>query len=194
MIKAVIFDFFGVLATRGLKQFKKTYFKGDADKIRAGKSLQKKLDSGDIGYDDYIDKLAEIGGATREKVLEYTENYKPNEKLLNYIRSALKPRYKLGIISNAGQDWVLKIIGEDNKQLFDDVILSYKAKVIKPEPEIYEMSLHHLGIEPHEAVFVDDILSYCEAARKMGMQFIWYKKFDDFKEELEEILAASADN
>jgi HAD superfamily hydrolase (TIGR01509 family) len=194
MIKAVIFDFFGVLAKRGLRQFKTDYFANNQAKITQSKKLQGQLDRGLIGYDDYIDGLASLADVDRSKVLKYTEEYKPNTELLDYIKSELKPHYKLGIISNAGADWVIKIIGEDNQKLFDDIILSYKSGFIKPEQEIYLMSAKNLGVESTECVFVDDILTYCQGAESVGMNTIWYKTFKQFKRELEKILVPVSDN
>ncbi|MBX4190964.1 HAD family phosphatase [Candidatus Saccharibacteria bacterium] len=194
MIKAVIFDFFGVLATRGLRQYKKIYFKNDEHKIMQGKTLQRELDSGTLGYDEFIDRLADLGETSREKVLQYTENYLPNRKLLDYIRQELKPKYRIGIISNSGADWVLKIIGDDDKKLFDDIVLSYQTGSVKPEPEIYKMSAKNLGVKPAECVLVDDILIYCHGAEAAGMSAVWYKNLKQMKRQLEVLLTAGPDN
>ncbi len=194
MIKAVIFDFFGVLADHDSTSFRKAYFANDAQKDAEAQRLNDELGRGDLGYDDFIDRLAKLGGVSREQVLVYTEDYQPNQQLLDYIRRDLKPSYKVGIISNAGQDWVLKIIGEENLKLFDDVILSYKVRMIKPDPEIYELSVKNLGVKPQESVFIDDILRYCQGAEHVGMNTVWYQNFSGFKSELESILAPGSDN
>ena len=194
MIKAVIFDFFGVLADHDAMSFRKAYLANDPKKDAEAQRLNDELGRGDLGYDDFIDGLAKLGGVSREKVLVYTEDYHPNQQLLGYIRDELKPRYKTGIISNAGQDWVLKILGEDNLKLFDNVILSYKVKMIKPDPEIYELSAKNLDLKTEECVFIDDILRYCEGAEQVGMNTVWYQDFSGFKSQLEKILAASSNN
>ena len=188
MIKAVIFDFFGVLAVRGTASFRQTYFGSDTDKINQAKKVQESLSKGDIGYDDFITALAKIGGVDREVVLQYTENYQPNTQLLDYIRLTLRPKYKIGIISNAGADWIVKILGEVNKKLFDDIVLSYKEGFIKPDSEIYEISLKNLGAGGGECVFIDDILTYCQGAEAVGMNTIWYQDFQQMKTELQKLL------
>lgn len=194
MIKAIIFDFFGVLTVRDSASFRQTYYPNDPGKTNQTKKLQDELGLGQIGYDDFISGLAKIGGVDRDTVLKYTEDYQPNLELLNYIRGKLKPNYKLGIISNAGADWVLQILGEANQKLFDDIILSYKVRVIKPESEIYEMSVRNLGVKPVESVFIDDILTYCQGAETVGMNTIWYQDFEQMKQELENILATGSNN
>jgi HAD superfamily hydrolase (TIGR01509 family) len=194
VIKAVIFDFFGVLGLRGSASFRKTFFGDDPVKFQKVEELQDQMGLGNLGYDEFIDQLAILGDVSRAQVLEYTENYQPNTELLDYIRSKLKPKYKIGIISNAGEDWVLKILGEKNIQLFDDIVLSYKAGMIKPEPGIYELSVKNLGIEPEECVFVDDILRYCQGAEQLGMNTVWYQDFERMKAGLEKILESVPDN
>lgn len=193
MIRAIIFDFYGVLAVRGSTSFRKTHFPDDVLKMKQAGELQDQLGLGNIGYDDFIDGLAKLGGVDREIVLQYTENYQPNEQLLTFIRTKLKPRYKIGIISNAGANWVSDILGEEIK-LFDDTILSYKAGVIKPDPKIYKMSAQNLDVSVSECVFIDDILTYCKGAEAAGMKSIWYKDFDQMKADLEKILVADPNN
>lgn len=193
MIKAVIFDFFGVISTRGLAQFRQDYIKGDEAKNKRIRHLKDLLNVGKIGYDEFIDGLAGVASVNRDTVLTYTEEYQPNSELLDYIRSRLKSSYKLGIISNSGADWVEKIIGDDN-ELFDDIVLSYQSGRTKPDPKIYKLSAENLSVKPEECVFIDDIKSYCEGAEKVGMKAIWYQGFNGFKNELEKILAAVTDN
>jgi HAD superfamily hydrolase (TIGR01509 family) len=194
MIKAVIFDFFGVLALRGVNSFRKEILADDPQKYDQAAKLTDELNRGKLGYDDFIASLAKLAGVPRTAVLKYTEDYQPNTELLNYISQTLKPKYKIGIISNAGEDWVLKILGNNNMKLFDDIILSYKTNFIKPEPEIYKMSAKNLGVKEEESIFIDDILRYCEGAEQVGMSTIWYQSFDGFIAEITKLLAAVSDN
>jgi putative hydrolase of the HAD superfamily len=56
--------------------------------------------------------------------------------------------------------------------LFDAVIESSKLGVRKPDPRFYELSCAQLGIEPAEAVFLDDLGVNLKPARAMGMTTI----------------------
>lgn len=109
--------------------------------------------------------------------------------LIAYIKSALKPKYKLGIISNAAGDWVSELLSEDKAGLFDDITISYKIGFTKPDPKIYHASLKNLDVEPSDAVFIDDIDSYCVAARKVGMQAIHYQGFAQLERDLGRLLS-----
>lgn len=194
MIKAILFDFFGVLTLRGEMSLKQAFIGQNPTKLNQMAQARYKLNMGQIGYDGFIDELASITGTSREAVLEHTEKYQPDNQLLDYIRDELKPKYKVGIISNAGEDWVIKIIGEANEKMFDDIVLSYKCGMVKPQPGIYELSAKNLGVNPSECVFVDDIKTYAQGAENAGMKGIWFQDFEQFKEELERILSSGSNN
>ena len=56
--------------------------------------------------------------------------------------------------------------------LFDVVIESSKAGCRKPDPRFYEIACDELGIEPDEAVFLDDLGINLKPAKAMGMTTI----------------------
>ena len=56
--------------------------------------------------------------------------------------------------------------------LFDAVVESSKVGYRKPDPRFYEMACEALGIEPVEAVFLDDLGVNLKPARAMGMRTI----------------------
>ena len=56
--------------------------------------------------------------------------------------------------------------------LFDVVVESSQVGVRKPEPRFYEIALERLGIEPFEAVFLDDLGINLKPARDLGMATI----------------------
>jgi putative hydrolase of the HAD superfamily len=60
--------------------------------------------------------------------------------------------------------------------LFDTVVESSRIGVRKPDERFYRVACEELGIEPHEAVFLDDLGVNLKPARSMGMATI---KVDD---------------
>jgi epoxide hydrolase-like predicted phosphatase len=55
---------------------------------------------------------------------------------------------------------------------FDVVIESAVVGLRKPDPRIYELVLSKLGVDPPEAVFLDDLGINLKPARAMGMTTI----------------------
>ena len=56
--------------------------------------------------------------------------------------------------------------------LFDEIVESSVVGVRKPDPRFYEHACERLGIEPTEAVFLDDLGVNLKPARAMGMTTI----------------------
>jgi epoxide hydrolase-like predicted phosphatase len=194
MIKAIIFDFFGVLVSEGFKQFRDNYFPGDAVKWSQAIDLVNRHDSGQMTKDDFIQGMADISGKSFDFVAQSINTNQPNKILVNYIRQVLKPKYKLGVLSNSGDDYLSQMFEPEDVSLFDDVVLSYRYKMIKPQPGIFELAADRLGVKPTECVFIDDSPSHCAGASSTGMKTITYKDFEQFKKELETLLAAGSDN
>jgi putative hydrolase of the HAD superfamily len=72
--------------------------------------------------------------------------------------------------------------------LFDAIIESSKVGVRKPDPAFYELACAQLGIEPSEAVFLDDLGINLKPARALGMTTIKVVDPDIAITELESIV------
>jgi putative hydrolase of the HAD superfamily len=72
--------------------------------------------------------------------------------------------------------------------LVDVVIESSKAGVRKPDPAFYKLACERLEIEPHDAVFLDDIGANLKTARAMGMTTIKVTDPDVAIAELEDVV------
>lgn len=77
---------------------------------------------------------------------------------------------------------------------FDVVIESSKVGVRKPDSKFYEMACELLGIEPHEAVFLDDLGINLKPAKAMGMTTIKVVDPDAALAELEAVVGFSVRN
>ncbi len=96
-----------------------------------------------------------------------------DSELLNFIET-LKPHYKLGILSDATsgaresvQEWV-------NSDLFDEILFSYEAGMVKPNPDIYRKILGMLGATAVNSLFIDDRPYNVQAAIDLGMSSFQY--------------------
>ena len=73
-------------------------------------------------------------------------------------------------------------------ELFDVVIESSKVGVRKPEPEFFELACQELSIDPRQAVFLDDLGANLKPARAIGMHTIKVTNPDDALDELASLL------
>jgi putative hydrolase of the HAD superfamily len=194
MIKAIIFDCFGVLTTEGFGVFRAKYFEGLPEKREKANRLMDELNAGRMDYQNFLNNLAQLSGVDKSVVLEYMTQNKPNEPLFKLIREELKPKFKIGMLSNAGDNWLDTMFSKEDLTLFDDILLSYEVGFIKPEPEFYKLAAKRLNVEPGQCVFIDDSTGHCVGADKVGMKTIHYKNFEQVKEDLTKVLSSSTNN
>ena len=71
-------------------------------------------------------------------------------------------------------------------------MVSGDEKLVKPDPAIYHLALARFGLEPHEAVFIDDNEANVLAARALGIRSIHFKDAESTRREIVEagLLAA----
>jgi HAD superfamily hydrolase (TIGR01509 family) len=73
-------------------------------------------------------------------------------------------------------------------QLFDDMIISGKHKIIKPDPAIYQLTLNRIKREAQECLFIDDSFPNIEAAQKLGFHTIQFKSPEQLDKDLTALL------
>ncbi|HET8709517.1 MAG TPA: HAD-IA family hydrolase [Candidatus Saccharimonadales bacterium] len=188
MVKAIIFDCFGVLTTDGWLPFKRKYFGHDEALLAEATGYNRRMDAGLISYEDFVDAVSDLAGVDFSETKAAIEGNVTDNALFEYIAQVLKPQYKIGMLSNAGADWLNELFTKEQCALFDEVALSFQTGFVKPEARAYQTIAERLGVTAEQCVFVDDQERYCTAAREQGMQAIWYQDFDDFKQQISKIL------
>lgn len=191
MIKAIIFDCFGVLAVDSWLPFKEERFGHNPKLFREAGDLNKQCDTGLISYDDFIIRIAKLAEIPTEQVREIIDDSPANKPLFTYIEQELKPAFKIGLLSNAGANWLDELFKPEQTQLFDAIALSFETGFIKPDPRAYIIIAQRLHVIPEECVLIDDQVRYCHGAKEAGMEFIEYNSFKQMKLELEQILSHS---
>jgi HAD superfamily hydrolase (TIGR01549 family) len=194
MIKAIIFDCFGVLTKDWWREFCDTLPQGEI--LEKAKALNRQYDSGLIDLQEFVTSVQRVTGREPKPIEDIFTTPVPekNLELLEYIEE-LRKNYKIGLISNIGSSWITdSFLDAKEQKLFDDMVFSFQVGVSKPDPKIYQASLDNLGVGAQQAVFIDDIESYVIAAQQMGMAGIAYSGFNQMKKELETLIAPVADN
>ena len=67
---------------------------------------------------------------------------------------------------------------------FHGIVISGEVGVIKPDPRIYEILLARFAIDPHRAVYIDDVAANVEASRPFGIHGIHFTTPKALREEL----------
>lgn len=193
-IKAVIFDFGGVLVgmvddrprIKLAEQLGVPLSRLD-DLVFYSKSAQKAY-MGEIKVRQHWQAVGEALGIRPEDMPDFLEQYwsadDVNWALLDFIRN-LRPRFKVGLLSNAWDDLRETMHNRwDMDRLFDEMVISAEVGYVKPDPRVFQIALQRMGVEAPEAVFVDDMQVNVEAARQLGMAAI---QFTDTRQTLAEL-------
>lgn len=175
MIKAVIFDCFGVL----LIDAGTSFIQKNAEHATELLEIRRRADAGLLNRRQQLQEFSRVSGMSENAVDEYFQNeHQLNVPLVELINQ-LKSDYKIGMVTNLGRGWFDEFIPSEIKNLFDDIIISGEVKMVKPSLEIYELACEHLEVDPPEVVFVDDIAANCMGAEVAGMSSIQYDNFDE---------------
>jgi putative hydrolase of the HAD superfamily len=187
LIKAIIFDCFGVVITDG---FDDAYRRagGDPDSDR-GFIIEAmyKSDSGEIPTS--LPLIAKRLGISEKEWHETVNNGRViNYELLEYVNE-LKKKYKTAMLSNIGSAGVRRFFPDGLlEKHFDVIIESGVIGFAKPEARAYEITADKLGVRLDECIFTDDRPNYIEGAQHVGMQTILFENFEKFKSDLEKLL------
>lgn len=187
MIKAIIFDCFGVLAEDGWMPLKRKYVGGNLQMAKDVSDLGKQNEYGMIDNEAHLKLMAEAIGVNKEELRKALDIKVPNEELFSFITSTLKPKYKIGLLTNANFNVLDDLFTPEQKKIFDATVMSYESRLVKPDQRMFELITKRLELEMPECVFVDDQERYCAEADMYGMKTIWYRSFEQFKEELAHI-------
>lgn len=188
MIKAIIFDCFGVLVEGTFQPYIDKYLRNDDANIKKFHELDKTASIGQIGHDEFTTEAAKLADIPKEEAQQFFDNNPANLKLFDFMKKQLKPNYKIGFLSNASQNWMNDLFTPEQQSLFDDVVISFEHNMAKPDPGIFKLAAKRLGVNEDECIFVDDLTTYCAGAVNVGMQAICYKSFDEFVYEINKLL------
>ena len=105
----------------------------------------------------------------------------------NGFFESLSKRYRLGLLSNTDPIHVAKLESSyDFYRFFPKPVRIYSCSVgaSKPAPLIYREALRACKARAEEAVYIDDIPAYVEAARKLGLSGIQFQSPEQLQRDL----------
>lgn len=189
-IQAVVFDCFGVLVTDGWRPFRTTHFAHSPELLEQATTSNKLVDAGLKDYGDFLQEMADLANLSLKETRRQIESNVPNIPLLEFIRDTIKPHYRIGLLSNAGANWLDTLLEPWQLELFDEKVLSYQLGVVKPDKLMYETIAMKLGVPTEQCLFIDDQRIYCHGAECVGMRSIVYATPEQTIQGIEEQLSA----
>jgi putative hydrolase of the HAD superfamily len=199
MVRAVLFDFGGVILTSPFEGFAAYEERvgvapgtiRSINSIDSDTNAWARLERAEVGIDEFVELFeaeARSAGYTLSgpEVLECLRG-EVRPEMVTAIR-LLRPHFAIGLLTNnfvtGSPDWSAGGSFHELVELFDVVVESSRVGVRKPERRFYELALEELDIAAAEAVFLDDLGVNLKPARAMGMTTI---KVEDPREALAEL-------
>jgi putative hydrolase of the HAD superfamily len=102
-----------------------------------------------------------------------------------WIQHLRRKGVRVGLLSNLPRVLgerlrATRYLGRPFLDHFDHATLSYERKLVKPQAAIYTHSILGVGVEPNEALFLDDKLPNIEGARATGLHAELFTSWEDF--------------
>lgn len=189
-IRAVIFDLYGVLGLNGWQAFKRLHFTDNPESWEHLRALGQRVDAGKASEEELVAAVAKATGESAQTIRYQFEHTVPNEELLRYIATTLKPGYKIGLLSNASRDIFGDVFSAEQFALFDAAVSSFHVGMTKPDPRMFMLMCERLSVVPEECIFVDDQTRHLDAARKLGFYTILYQSASQVERAISEALTA----
>jgi len=151
-------------------------------------ALNLQIDLGQISQEQFYQAIEkETGISARQIKAEIEAELVVDSQLLKLIIE-LKKRYKLGLLSNAGEEEISVIYKDRIDVLFDAISVSYEVGDVKPNPKIFTVCIDKLHTSPKECVFVDDSFKNLAGAQRLGMHTIYYPIFGTIPDDLQSLV------
>lgn len=187
MIKAVLFDFFGVIFSDSYWDFVSrdnphyTFFRDIKDQVNLGQ----------IKWPEFIQRLAKIMGKPVEEINQLYKAERLDPRMIDYIHE-LHKTCKVALVTNASDNFIENMLDRANiRKLFNELIVSSQVGYMKPDPRIYIHALQKLEVSPNETVMVDDNAENIKSAESLGLHGIVYKGFDQFVIDMSNLMTNS---
>ena len=188
MIKAIVFDWAGVIGVDGYWVWLIKNIPNIVDRKDYFQGLSEEVDSAKISHDEFMKILAQESKKSEEQVWEEIEKeIVLNQELITFIKK-LKIKYKIALLSNFTFPWLDKILIDNNLwELFDENVISSQYKMIKPDPRIFKKMLEILNIKSEEGIFVDDRQMHVDGAERVGIKAIVFKDNEQLVKDLQKL-------
>jgi HAD superfamily hydrolase (TIGR01509 family) len=194
MLKAILFDFDGVLVDgipindlNYVSSFSEIGLDIDLDYLHTKIGMTTGQVIRAILHDNRIDMdPVRLEEKMQENIVEmYAKMAEMPPGLIEFLKIAKSMKLKMGIGSGTHSQAIQKVLSSYGISSYFDVIVGGEmVKRGKPDPELWLRVLEELGVNPSDALAIDDARSGILAAKEINVKAIGYLRYS--KEEIPE--------
>jgi putative hydrolase of the HAD superfamily len=136
-----------------------------------GRELHHALERGEVSQADWNAAIAQLLGVEPQNLMGRTmAALKPSQLVIDAAQFLRARGVRVGILTNTfGLAPYNPYDGYELQTRYDALVLSEREGLRKPDPGIYKVMLDRLSLPAASCVFVDDIDTNLDPARKLGM-------------------------
>jgi len=179
-VKEIVFDYFGVIATDFLRR---------SPVLRDSRIVKKMVNDLNLGVRGWQSFALELSKELRinpDQLIEQYYEQQIDPLIVGCIRE-LKLQYKIGLLTNTSDEFIEPFLVKHHlEKLFDDIVISSKIGLLKPDIRIYQYFIRQAGLLPQQILFIDDSQKNVAAAESLGMMAIRYVGYESLLAELDE--------
>jgi len=180
MIDTLIFDFDGVIIDTETPDYDTWQEVFQSYGVKLERSWWSRFIGGAAGVMDVCQQLEDLTGSRvdrtqlqQQRRRRYLDVVHANPLLpgvLDYINEARRLELKLGVASSSSHRWVDGLLADRGLlQYFDSVKCSDDVARVKPDPELYRLSVSQLRTRPENVVAIEDSANGVTAAKGAGV-------------------------
>lgn len=185
MITTIIFDIGNVLADFTWREHFASFGYDDEmieriAKVTIKDPIWNEVDRGVMEREEILQKCVSADPEIEQDIRKVLENVKTivsrNDYAIPWIQDLKSKGYRTLYLSNFSEKAEAECAEAlDFIPYMDGGILSYKEKIIKPMPEIYQLLIDRYDLIPDECVFMDDTPKNLVGAEKFGIHTIHFQ-------------------
>ena len=192
-MKNIIFDIGNVLLSFQPERFLKQYYDektmGDLLTIIFCSDEWLELDLGNLTIDETINIFSKRNPHYKEEIYfilkHWTEMMTPIQENVDIAYKLKEKGYSLYILSNFHDEAIKEMYDKyPFFTIFNGGVISAYEHIMKPNPKFYQILLDRYHLNPHECLFIDDMLANVTIANRLGISSIHLNYNKDLKEEL----------
>ena len=197
-IKAIIFDFGGVLIDWNPRYLYQPYF---PDQPQALESFLEEIDFSNWNAEQdkgrpFAEGIAELSAQFPHHaslIQTYFDRWEdsiggPIAGTVEILRTLKQKGYPLYGLSNWSAETYPRVRRKYSFfELFDDIVLSGAVKLNKPDPAIFELLLRKTGYAARHCLLIDDSQANIETASTLGFETIQFASPEQLETELQRL-------